>query len=119
MGTNPLLLAAFLVVRFFGLVVVVPIIEEFFLRGFAMRFAMAEKWWEVPLGQMNALAVTVSMVIPALTHPAEVLAALAWFGMITLFYWRTRMLWNCVVAHAVTNLLLGIFIITTGSWSLW
>jgi CAAX prenyl protease-like protein len=116
---HSLLTYAFLAVRFFGLVIVVPVIEEFFLRGFAMRFVMAERWWEVPLGRMNAAAVAVSLALPALTHPGELLAALAWFGMITIFYWRTRSLWNCVVAHAATNLLLGVYIVTTGSWWLW
>jgi hypothetical protein len=115
----PALMTAFLAVRFVGLAVIVPVIEEFFLRGFAMRFVMSERWWEVPWGQMNATAVAVSFLLPALMHPAEVFAALAWFGMITLLYWRTRSIWNCVIAHAATNLLLGIYIVRTGSWSLW
>src|SRR4029077_9556080 len=48
---------AFLALRFLGLVLVVPIIEEFFLRGFLMRFVQAERWWEVPFGVVTPLAV--------------------------------------------------------------
>ena len=38
----------FLAIRFFGLALVVPIIEEFFLRGFLMRFVQDDQWWKVP-----------------------------------------------------------------------
>ena len=44
---------AFLAVRFFGLVAVVPLIEEFFLRGFVMRFVVDRDWWDVPFGKVN------------------------------------------------------------------
>jgi len=31
---------------------------------------------------------------------------------------RTRNLWDCVVAHAVTNLLLGLYVVHSGQWHL-
>ena len=110
---------AFLAARFLGLVAVVPVIEEMFLRGFLMRFVMAPDWWNVPVGKVNAAAVAVSVLLPAMTHPAEILPAMVWFGMITWLMVRTRSLWDCVAAHAVTNLLLGIYVVTTGQWTLW
>ncbi len=109
----------FLAIRFFGLVVVVPVIEEFLLRGFLMRLVVAEEWWKVPFGDVTAAAVAVSIVVPALTHLGEVLAAAAWFGMVTWLMVRTRNLWDCVLAHAVTNLLLGIYVVTWHEWTLW
>ncbi len=65
----------FLAVRFFGLGIVVPMIEEFFLRGFLMRFVMDEHWWEVPFGKVNRLAVVVGTAVPVLMHPQEAVAA--------------------------------------------
>ena len=38
----------FLAIRFFGLVAVVPVIEEFFLRGFLLRLVVDQDWWKVP-----------------------------------------------------------------------
>jgi len=32
---------------------------------------------------------------------------------------RTRNFWDCVAAHAVTNLLLGVYIVAAGQWTLW
>ncbi len=108
----------FLAIRFFGMAAVVPLIEEFFLRGFLMRFVVDARWWEVPMGKVNALAVVVATAIPMLMHPAELLAAAVWFSMITWMYMKTRNIWDCVVAHAVTNLLLGIYVVVTGEWQL-
>jgi uncharacterized protein len=109
----------FLAVRFLGLAAVVPMIEETFLRSFVMRFVMAADWWKVPFGKLNAAAVLTALAYAALTHPAELLAAVAWFGMVTWLMARTRNLWDCIAAHAVTNLLLGFYVLATRQWSLW
>ena len=109
----------FLAIRFFGLVAVVPVIEEFFLRGFLMRMVVDQEWWNVPFGKVNGMAVAVSIVVPMLTHPGELLAAAAWFGMVTWLMVRTRNPWDCVLAHATTNLLLGIYVIWSHEWALW
>ena len=87
--------------RFFGLVAVVPVIEEFFLRGFLMRFVMERDWWDVPFGKANRLAIVLGTAVPMLMHPGELLAAAVWFSMITWLMLRTRNIWDCVAAHAV------------------
>ncbi len=110
---------AFLAVRFFGLVAVVPLIEEFFLRGFLMRLVMERDWWKVPFGTASRLAIVLGTVVPMLYHP-ELLAAAVWFSLITWLMLQTRNIWDCVVAHAITNLILGIYVVTMGgqAWQL-
>jgi membrane protease YdiL (CAAX protease family) len=108
----------FLVIRFIGLALVVPVIEEFFLRGFLMRFVMSDQWWKVPFGQVTPLALAVGILFPVLYHP-EKLAALVWFSLVTWLMVRTKNIWDCVAAHAITNLLLGIYVVTRGQWQLW
>jgi len=107
-----------LAVRFFGLVLVVPVIEEFFLRGFLMRFFVRGDWWDVPIGTVNWAALLVGLAYPVLSHPAEAFAAAAWFSLVTLLMIKTRNLWDCVVAHAVTNLLLGLYVVRWEQWHL-
>ncbi len=53
LAVSPALNWSFFGIRFFGLVVVVPVIEEFFLRGFLMRVVMEADWWKVPFGAVN------------------------------------------------------------------
>jgi uncharacterized protein len=109
----------FLAVRFFGLVAVVPLIEEFFLRGFVMRFVMERDWWDVPFGKVNGLAIAAGTILPVLSHP-EWIAAAVWFSMITWLMVRTRNIWDCVAAHAITNLILGVYVVARGgdAWQL-
>ena len=107
---------AILGVRLVGLVLVVPIIEEFFLRGFLMRFVMQADWWNVPIGQLSMTALLAGSLVPALMHPGEFMAAIVWFSLVTWLLVRTHNLWDCVFAHAVTNLLLGVYVLATGKW---
>jgi uncharacterized protein len=109
---------AFLAVRFLGLVAIVPLIEEFFLRGFVMRFVMDRDWWKVPFGQASWAAIVVGTVFPMLSHP-ELLAAAVWFSLITWLMLRTRNIWDCVAAHAITNLILGVYVVYTNTPAAW
>lgn len=108
----------FLAIRFFGLALLVPLIEEAFLRAFLMRFVMHDNWSEIPFGTVNRMAIAAGILLPVLYHP-EKLAALVWFSLVTWLMIRTKNFWDCVAAHAVTNLLLGIIVVTTGWWALW
>jgi len=117
LGDRPGLAWAFLAVRFFGLAVIVPVIEEFFLRGFVMRYFVRDDWWNVPFGDVNQTAVAVAMLLPIAMHPlTEALAVAVWFGLVTWLMVKTRNIWDCVVAHMVTNFLLGVYVINAGAW---
>jgi len=109
----------FLFFRFALLVVAVPIAEELFLRGFFMRFMDAVDWQQLPLTQIGTTGLVAGTLYGMATHPSEFVAAAAWFSLVTWLMVSTGKFWNCVVAHAVTNLMLGIYVITTGTWSLW
>ena len=52
-------------------------------------------------------------------HPAELFAAIAWFGMMAGLYAKTKNLWDCVVAHMVTNGLLGLYVMTSANPAAW
>lgn len=116
---SPIWLASFLAIRFIGLAAVVPVIEEFFLRGFLMRLVMNPDWWKVPIGTITISGAIAGTLYGMLTHPAELMAAAAWFSLITWLMVKTRNIWDCVAAHAVTNLLLGIYVIVFSQWHLW
>lgn len=103
---------AFLAVRFYGLVVIVPIIEEFFFRGFVMRFVADADWWKVPFGTPHMMGIALATALAVFAHPAtEYLAELTWFSLVTWLMLRTRNIWDCVVAHGVTNGLLGLYVV--------
>lgn len=108
---NPTWAYQFLAIRLFGLVIVVPIIEEFFLRGWLMRYVMHVRWDEIPFGVVDRTALIAGTAIPMLMHPGELFAAAAWFSLVTWLMLRTRCIWDCVVAHALTNLGIGLWVV--------
>lgn len=109
----------FVGLRFFGLVLVVPIIEEFFVRGFLMRYVDDPDWDEIPLGQAKTWGWLSPTIYGVVAHLTEPVAALVWFSLVSFVYKKTGSIWDCVVVHAVTNLLLGIYIIKFEAWHLW
>jgi hypothetical protein len=109
---------SFLATRLFGLAVVVPVVEEFFFRGFVMRWLVAARWWNVPFGKVNAAALVAGTLLPMLVHPQELFAAAVWFSLVTWLMVRTKNIWDCVAAHALTNLLLGVYVVLSGQWQL-
>ena len=116
LADRPLLAYGFLAIRLFGLVLLVPLIEEMFLRGFLMRYFVRADWWRVPIGEVNRAAILVGTLVPMAMHPGELLAAAVWFSLITWLMIRTRNIWDCVAAHALTNLVLGVYVLVSGDW---
>jgi CAAX prenyl protease-like protein len=116
---NPTWLSQFLAIRFAGLVLLVPLVEEFFLRGWLMRYIDDPDWDEIPLGEAGIWALVGIPIYAGMTHPNELIAAVVWFSMVTWLYLRTKSIWNCVIAHAITNLLLGLYVVQFGVWELW
>ena len=108
----------FLAIRFFGLVVVVAVIEEFFLRGFLMRYVVQDQWWKVPFGSPHWGGIALATVAAMAMHPAEMFAELVWFSLVTWLMLRTRNIWDCVVAHGTTNLLLGLYVVGSDFWGI-
>ena len=103
--------------RFFGLAVVIAIAEEMFLRGFIMRYIQnPDTWPKLSFGELGWPALIAGTVVPMLMHPGELVAAMVWFSMITCLMVYTRNIWDCIVAHMVTNLLLGIYVVYTDNW---
>ena len=112
-------LLLFLVFRFALLVIAVPIAEELFLRGYFMRACDAADWESLPLNEIAFIGLAAGTGYGVLSHPSEFIAAAVWFSLVTHMMVRTNRFWNCVTAHAITNLILGIYICWSGSWHLW
>ena len=108
----------FIAVRLIGLVILTPIAEELFWRGFLLRWVDSPNWRDVPLGTFRIRSFAVVTLFFVAVHP-EWLAAAAYCMLLNgLMYWK-KDLWSCVVAHAVSNLALAVYIMATGTWWLW
>jgi len=106
----------FFVIRAIGLIAVVPLIEELFLRGFLMRYVIREDFWTVPFGMLTFPAAAACMLYAAASHPNECVAAVGWFAVVTGIAAATRRPIDTILAHAATNLALGGYVLLTANW---
>jgi CAAX prenyl protease-like protein len=108
------------VLRFARLVVVVPLVEEIFWRGFLLRYLIDEQFDRVEFGAFSWLSFGVVTMAFGLSHSMpDWPAALATGMLYNVVAYRSRSLSTCVVTHAVTNLLLGLWIMHTKQWGFW
>ena len=106
----------FLALRFLGLVVVVPIVEELFVRGMLMRYVIRENFWLVPFATLTAASLIGCVLYAVLSHPGEAIAAIGWFGVVSGIAAATKKPIDCILCHAATNLALGLYVLATGDW---
>lgn len=107
-----------IVLRSFGAVVVVPIMEELFWRSFLMRWIDRRAFRELAPQRVSWFALVASSAVFALAHDrwlAGVLAGLV-YGLL---YMRTGRLWFAIVAHALTNGLLAAWVVAGAHWEYW
>lgn len=111
---------AIILSRFLRLVIVVPLVEEIFWRGFLLRYLIDDKFEAVPFGKFSWFSFGVVTLGFTFAHSsADWLAAAVTGALYNFVAYRTRSLSSCVLAHAVTNLLLGIWIMQTKQWGFW
>ncbi|MEO6281354.1 CAAX prenyl protease-related protein [Roseateles sp.] len=109
---------ALIALRLAGAALVVPVMEELFWRSFLMRWVQHPGFERVDPQTVGIKAVLLSTFVFTLAHTlwlAAIIAGLAY----ALLYCKSGKLWTAVIAHAVTNGLLGIWVIRTGRWEFW
>ena len=109
------LLVAF---RIAGAMLVVPVMEELFWRSFLLRWVQQSDFLALDPARIGLKALLIASALFAVEHLqwfAGLIAGLA-YGWL---YIRTRNLWAPIVAHGLTNGLLGAYVVSTGQWSFW
>jgi uncharacterized protein len=108
-----------LIMRCLRAIILVPIIEELFWRGFLMRWIITPDFQKVKLGTYTRKAMWITAVLFASEHgPYWEVGLIA--GL--LYNWwivRTKSLGDCILAHAVTNGALCLYVLQTSKWEYW
>ena len=108
----------FILFRFLGLALLVPVVEELFWRGFVLRWVISADWEEQPIGVFTLRSFLWTVVLFTLAH-SELSAAAAYCVLLNLLLYWKKDLWLCIVAHSTSNLVLAVYILLTSSWELW
>jgi len=108
----------FVAVRTVGSALVVPPIEEAFYRSFLYRYFVKIDFTAMPLSQLHWLSLVVTSLIFGFSHYqwlAGILCGLAYQWLVL----RKGRLGDAMTAHAITNFLLGIWVVWKCAWQLW
>lgn len=123
-GFNPMLIEdttvrqTLIFSRIFGAALVVPIMEELFWRSFLLRYIMNPDFMLVRIGSYSLASFTIGAILFGLEHNLVLAGVMAGVAYSLLLYW-TKSISQCVLAHAVTNFMLGIYVLQTGYWQFW
>jgi CAAX prenyl protease-like protein len=104
--------------RLVGFALVVPVMEELFWRSYLLRRIVSHDFLAVDPRTAGFAAFALSSALFASEHSfgqAGLLAGAAY----NVCFMRSRNLWVAILAHAITNGTLGIWILATGSWRYW
>lgn len=98
---------------------VVPIAEELFWRAWLMRWLVNNDFRKVSLGSYLPFAFWATAILFGAEHgPYWDVGLLT--GIIYNFWMiRTKSVGDCVLMHAVTNLLLSLYVMAYGQWQYW
>jgi CAAX prenyl protease-like protein len=105
-------------IRLMGATLIIPIVEELFWRSFALRFLIKSDFKSVSLGQFTWFSLLIVSIAFGFEHHRwlpGIVAGMVYAGVL----YRSKDLFSPILAHATTNLLLGIYVIVTKQWHFW
>ena len=117
-GEHAFLAWMFVLVRILGSSIVVPPLEEVFYRSFLYRYIATPDFQSTPLGRFGVAPFLVTGLVFGLSHREWLPGILCGFAYQGLVCWRKR-LGDAMTAHAVTNFLLGLWVVWRGAWQFW
>jgi hypothetical protein len=117
-GSGSALAWLFVVTRIVGSALIVPPLEEVFYRSFLYRYVFRHDFLSVPLNQFSLRSFLVTALIFGISHN-EWLAGILCGAAFQWLVLRKNRLGDAMTAHAITNFLLGVWVVTRGAWHFW
>ncbi len=118
-GENSPAALFFILAHLAGSTIVVPPAEELFYRSFLYRYFVKIDFRAMPLGQFHPLSFAVTSILFGLMHPdrwvAGIICGLGYQWLVV----RNNRLGDAITAHAITNFLLGVWVVYRQAWSFW
>ena len=117
-GNGSALAWLFIAVRMLGSTFIVPPLEEVFYRSFLYRYLASQNFLSVPLDKFLPIPFLVTALVFGFSHN-EWLAGIVCGAAFQWLVLRKNRLGDAMTAHAITNFLLGLWVVTRGAWHFW
>ena len=117
-GNGSALAWLFIAVRIFGSTFIVPPLEEVFYRSFLYRYLASQNFLSVPLNKFLPIPFFATAFVFGFSHN-EWLAGIFCGAAYQWLVLRKNQLGDAMTAHAITNFLLGVWVVWRGAWNFW
>lgn len=117
-GAGSALAWLFVIARILGSTFIVPPLEEIFYRSFLYRYIAKPDFQSVPLNKFLPIPFLATAFVFGLSHN-EWLAGILCGAAFQWLVLRKNRLGDAMTAHAITNFLLGVWIVWRGAWQFW
>jgi exosortase E/protease (VPEID-CTERM system) len=107
-----------ILMRTIGAVITVPMAEELAFRGYLIRKLISAEFESVDPGRFTWFSFLLSSILFGAVNDSWVVGTLAGMAFAIALYRRGRIS-DAIIAHATSNALIAVFVLSTGSWSLW
>jgi hypothetical protein len=117
-GSGSALAWLFIATRILGSTIIVPPLEEVFYRSFLYRYIAKPDFQAVPLNHFSWTPFLAAAGLFGFSHNewlAGILCGAAYQWLVI----RKNRLGDAMTAHAITNCLLGLWIVWRGAWHFW
>ena len=116
--TDELTRQMIIISRITGAALIVPVMEELFWRSFLLRYIINSDFTKVTIGTFSWASFLIGALLFGLEHHFIIAGIMAGVFYALLLY-KTKSIAQCILAHAVTNFALGIYVLQTGRWYFW
>jgi len=118
LSSHSLVISSWLILKVIGFIVIVPVVEELFFRGFLSRALIRFEFKSIPLGQFSFYSFIGSAIAFSLLHQNYYLA---FFVACILNYilMKTKSLGAVILCHAIANATICVYIIYFNRWDIW
>jgi len=117
-GQNSALAWLFITVHILGMTFIVPPLEEVFYRSFLYRSIAKQDFLSVPLNRFLPFPFFATAIVFGFSHN-EWLAGILCGAAFQWLVIRKNRLGDAMTAHAITNFLLGVWIVWKHAWNFW
>ena len=117
-GDDAALAWCFVIARIVGSSLVVPALEEVFFRSFLYRWIVKPDFVSLPLNHFTWKPFLLTAALFGFAHNQWLAGILCAFGYQWLVLRKNR-LGDAMTAHAITNCLLGIWVVWREAWNFW
>ena len=117
-GPGSALAGLFIATRVVGSTLIVPPLEEVFYRSFVYRYIARQNFQDVPLNRFLPVPFLATAAVFGFSHNewlAGILCGAAYQWLVL----RKNRLGDAMTAHAITNCLLGLWVVWRGAWNFW